>query len=111
MRTLCETLSHGFSKSEVVAIVSILKDKDYKKILDLLEKSVDEIVFTSLSDNKRGQSALELYNSSNKINKNYKENIVEAYDLAKNMKKKVILLCGSFYLLSKFKEEVLANEK
>ncbi|MDX8335779.1 MULTISPECIES: bifunctional folylpolyglutamate synthase/dihydrofolate synthase [Cetobacterium] len=111
MRTLCETLSHGFSKSEVVAIVSILKDKDYKKILGLLEKSVDEIVFTSLSDNKRGQSALELYNSSNKINKNYKENIVEAYDLAKNMKKKVILLCGSFYLLSKFKEEVLANEK
>ncbi|MGL4210359.1 MAG: bifunctional folylpolyglutamate synthase/dihydrofolate synthase, partial [Cetobacterium somerae] len=66
-----------------------------------------KIIFTSLAENSRGQSALELFEKSNKIDKDYKEDINEAFNLAKIDNKKVILLCGSFYLLSKFKEEVL----
>lgn len=111
MKTLCDTLKSGFEKDEIVALVSILKDKDSKKIIEILEGSVSKIIYTSLSENARGQSALELFKKSNKINKDYKENIVEAFNLAKLEKKKVILLCGSFYLLSKFKEEVLNNEE
>lgn len=107
MKTLCETLQAGFKKDEIVAVVSILKDKDSKKILEILEGSVSKIIFTSLSENSRGQSALNLYENSNKIDKDYRENIVEALELAKSDSKKVVLLCGSFYLLSKFKEEVL----
>ena len=107
MKTLCDTLKVGFKKNEIVAIVSILKDKDSKKILEILENSVSKIIFTSLAENSRGQSALELFEKSNKIDKDYKENINEAFNLAKIDNKKVILLCGSFYLLSKFKEEVL----
>ena len=107
MKTLCDTLKSGFKKDEIIAIVSILKDKDSKKILEILESSVSKIIFTSLSENSRGQSALELFEKSNKIDKDYKENINEAFNLAKIDNKKVILLCGSFYLLSKFKEEVL----
>lgn len=110
MRTLCDTLKLGFKKEEIVAIVSILKDKDSKKILEILESTVGKIIFTSLAENKRGQSALELFNSSNRKDKEYKEDINEAYNLAKDIDSKVILLCGSFYLLSKFKEEVLVNE-
>ena len=107
MKTLCDTLKSGFKKDEIIAIVSILKDKDSKKILEILESSVSKIIFTSLSENSRGQSALELFEKSNKIDKDYKEDINEAFNLAKIDNKKVILLCGSFYLLSKFKEEVL----
>lgn len=107
MKTLCDTLKVGFKKNEIVAIVSILKDKDSKKILEILENSVSKIIFTSLAENSRGQSALELFEKSNKIDKDYKEDINEAFNLAKIDNKKVILLCGSFYLLSKFKEEVL----
>ncbi|MGL4642608.1 MAG: bifunctional folylpolyglutamate synthase/dihydrofolate synthase [Cetobacterium sp.] len=111
MKTLCDTLKLGYKKDELVAVVSILKDKDYKKILEILEPCVKNIIFTSLAENKRGQTALELYESSNKVDKKYEESIVEAYKLAKKEKVKGILFCGSFYLLSKFKEEVLMNEE
>lgn len=111
MKTLCDTLKLGFKKDEITAVVSILKDKDSKKILEILEKTVGRIIFTSLVENKRGQSAAELFNNSNKKDKDYRENINEAYNLANTSNTKVILFCGSFYLLSKFKEEVLVNEK
>ena len=32
--------------------------------------------------------------------------IIKAFEQAKEMNKKIILICGSFYLLSKFKEEI-----
>ncbi|MGL6025468.1 MAG: glutamate ligase domain-containing protein, partial [Cetobacterium sp.] len=111
MKTLCKTLKTGYKKEDVVAVVSILKDKDYGKILEILESCVDEIIFTSLIENTRGQSGLELYNSSKNIKKSYREDILEAYKLALTHPGKIILFCGSFYLLSKFKEEVFLNEK
>ncbi|MGL5000817.1 MAG: bifunctional folylpolyglutamate synthase/dihydrofolate synthase [Cetobacterium sp.] len=111
MKTLCKTLKTGYKKEDIVAVVSILKDKDYGKILGILESCVDEIIFTSLIENTRGQSGLELYNSSKNIKKSYREDILEAYELALTHPGKIILFCGSFYLLSKFKEEVFLNEK
>lgn len=112
VKTLCETLKIGFKKEDIVSIVSILKDKDSIGIVKKLETCVSDIIFTSLSENKRGQSAKELYEQfENKDNKQYYEDIKVAYETAKNLNdKKVILICGSFYLLSKFKEEVLKNE-
>ncbi|WP_297598530.1 folylpolyglutamate synthase/dihydrofolate synthase family protein [uncultured Cetobacterium sp.] len=112
VKTLCETLKKGYKSEEIVSIVSILKDKDSIEIIKILENYVEDIIFTSLSENKRGQSGKELYeNFANKKNKTYCEDIRIAYENAKNKKnKKVILVCGSFYLLSKFKEEVLKYE-
>ncbi|MGL4904876.1 MAG: glutamate ligase domain-containing protein, partial [Cetobacterium sp.] len=111
MKTLCNTLKTGYKKQDIIAITSILKDKNSKEIIDLLEKNVNQIIFTSLAENKRGQSGFELYNASNKIEKDYRENILDAYELAIKYPGKIILLCGSFYLLSKFKEDVLRNER
>lgn len=111
INSLCKTLEKGFKQSEIVAIVSILKDKNYNMMIQMLEKYVDKIIFTSLSDIKRGQSAKELYNNTiNKDKKLYKESLIEAFEEAKNHTGKVILICGSFYLLSRFKEEVM-NDK
>ncbi|MGL5703469.1 MAG: bifunctional folylpolyglutamate synthase/dihydrofolate synthase, partial [Cetobacterium sp.] len=107
MKTLCDTLRLGYEKDEIVAVVSILKDKDYTKILKILEPCVKKIIFTSLAENKRGQTGFELYEGSNKVDKEYREDIFEAYELAKEYNSKAILFCGSFYLLSKFKEDVL----
>lgn len=108
MKYLCETLKKGYKKEEIVAVVSILKDKDTKELIELLENCVDKIIFTSIQENKRGQSAMSLYQNSNKIDKSYYEDIKEAYKSANlETSAKVILVCGSFYLLSEFKKEVL----
>lgn len=109
---LLETVLKNYRKEEIVAIVSILKDKNYYKMLEKLEEKIGAIIYTSLSENKRGQNAKELYNFSKRDeNERYEENILKAYEIAKSLKKKkVILVCGSFYLISKFKREVLRNE-
>lgn len=109
---LLETLTRYYKKDEIVAIVSILKDKNYNKMLEKIEEKIGKIIYTSLSENKRGQAAKELYDISKKReNEIYEENILKAYEKAKSLKdKKVILICGSFYLISKFKREVLKDE-
>ncbi|MGL6154692.1 MAG: bifunctional folylpolyglutamate synthase/dihydrofolate synthase [Cetobacterium sp.] len=105
MRRLVETIQMNYNKDEVVAVVSILKDKKIEEMAPILEEMTDSIILTSLKENSRGLSGEEL--------KKYfplgvvEENINEAYELAKEMDKKIIIFCGSFYLLSKFKEEIL----
>lgn len=112
IKKLIETITKKYKKEEIVAIVSILKDKNYNIMLEELENNISEIIYTSLSENKRGQKAKELYKiSKHKKNKKYEEDILRAYEVAKNLKdKKIILVCGSFYLISKFKKEVLKDE-
>lgn len=109
---LCKTLSLGYKKEEIIGIVSILKDKETKTIIETLESTIEDIIFTSLKENLRGRSGEEIFNmSSNKIGKSYEEDLKKAYEIAKSKKnKKVIVICGSFYLLSKFKEDVLKYE-
>ncbi len=154
MTELKKVVEKGFSPDEVVAIVSILKDKDRKHILEILRPVTSNIIFTSLAENPRGTVGEEIYElidnkrgcsvendivnileilrpvTSNIIFTSLAENprgtvgeeiyelidnkrgcsvendIVKAFEQAKNMNKKIILICGSFYLLSKFKEEI-----
>lgn len=109
---LCKTLSLGYKKEEIIGIVSILKDKETKTIIEILENTIEDIIFTSLKENPRGRSGEDIFNmSSNKIGKSYEEDLKKAYEIARIKKnKKVIVICGSFYLLSKFKEDVLKYE-
>lgn len=109
---LCKTLSLGYKKEEIIGIVSILKDKETKTIIETLENTIEDIIFTSLKENPRGRSGEDIFNmSSNKIGKSYEEDLKKAYEIARIKKnKKVIVICGSFYLLSKFKEDVLKYE-
>lgn len=107
-KVLTNALEKGIRKEEIVAIVSILKDKEIEKIVKLLEENVSKIIFTSLIENKRGESAKELFeNSENKKNKLYYESLEEAFETSLKMESRYILVCGSFYLLAKFKERLL----
>lgn len=111
-KTLCETLEKGYNKDEIVGIVSILKDKETVSIIDILEKTMGNIIFTSLAENKRGRSGKDILNLSiNKKDKEYEEDMRKAYELAMSTpRKRVVVICGSFYLLTKFKEDVLRYE-
>lgn len=107
MTELKKVVQKGFKAEDVVAIVSILKDKDRKQILEILRPVTSNIIFTSLEENSRGTSGDELYELiEDKSGCCVENDIVKAFKMAKDMNKKVILICGSFYLLSKFKEEI-----
>lgn len=110
MRELCKTIKLGYSPNEVVVITSILKDKDVKHMLPLMREISDNIIFTSLEDNPRGTSGDDIFEQlEDKRGARVENNMIKAFNLAKDMNKKVIVICGSFYTLSKFKEEF--NEK
>lgn len=107
MIELVNNLKKGYKKDEVVAIVSILKDKEIKKMLSLLEETTDKIILTAVKDNPRGVEAEYLYNLvENKNNYLIENDIKFAYEKAKKENRKIIVVCGSFYTLSRFKEEI-----
>ncbi len=107
------TLSKAFKPEEVTIITSILKDKDRENMAKLLEESSHDIILTSLSENQRGTTGEELLKFFNgkQGSVSVEEDITKAYAKAISGKSKVILICGSFYLLSKFKEVILNDKK
>ena len=107
MTELKKIIEKGYKPEEVVAIVSILKDKDIKSMLKILKSISSTLILTSLAENPRGTSGEEIYRQLSNIDGCSIENdLMKAYKKALDMKKKIILICGSFYLLSKFKEEI-----
>lgn len=107
MRELCKIIEQGYRSDEVVIITSILKDKDVKHMLKLMRKISDNIVFTSLEDNPRGTTGEKILEQlEDKRGCLVENDMKKAYEIAKNLNKKIIVVCGSFYTLSKFKEEI-----
>ncbi|WP_294658997.1 folylpolyglutamate synthase/dihydrofolate synthase family protein [uncultured Fusobacterium sp.] len=107
MRELCKIIEQGYRSDEVVVITSILKDKDVKHMLKLMRKISDNIIFTSLEDNPRGTTGEKLLEQlEDKRGCLVENDMKKAYEIAKNLNKKIIVVCGSFYTLSKFKEEI-----
>lgn len=107
MMELKKVVEKGYAPEEVVAIVSILKDKDSEKMLEILRGAVSNIICTSIEENPRGTKGEVLYKKiKDKTGCVVENDIIKAYDDALKMNKKLILICGSFYLLSNFKEEI-----
>lgn len=102
---LKSTLLKKYSYKDIVVITSILKDKEIEKMAPLIEEMSNEIILTSLSENKRGTDGEELKKYFNNRIIYIENDINKAYEKAINLKAKIIVICGSFYLLSKFKEK------
>ncbi|MDN5304393.1 MAG: dihydrofolate synthase / folylpolyglutamate synthase [Fusobacteriaceae bacterium] len=97
-----------FKKDEIVLITSILEDKEIDKVLKIFSEISDSVIFTSLKSYHRGLSSKNLYDIGSKYFKvsNYKDSIIDAFDLAKQFNKKAIIVAGSFYLISEFKKNI-----
>lgn len=102
INNLRTTIDMYYPKKQKVYIVSILKTKDYKKVIEILSKDKNGIFFfTTGNDAKRYVSKEDLYNESKKyLDKNiYKEELENAIDIAINKyKEQVIMIIGSFYV-------------
>ena len=103
---LRENINLSFSPEEVVAVVSVLDDKDITNIMREIRGFSDTIILTSLEMFKRGLKGEELLEYAQIFRLSLVENdIRSAYKKAILMNKKAIVICGSFYLLSRFKQE------
>lgn len=111
VRELVKIVKQHYHKTEVAILTSILKDKDIKPMLEMLAEVSDDIILTSLADNPRGSIAKELFDLANNPDIfSMEEDMKQAYKLLIGKNRKLNIICGSFYTLIKWKEEVQSNE-
>lgn len=111
VRELAKIVKQHYHKTEVAILTSILKDKDIKPMLEMLAEVSDDIILTSLADNPRGSTAKELFDLANNPDIfSMEEDMKQAYKLLIGKNRKLNIICGSFYTLIKWKEEVQSNE-
>lgn len=96
------TVNQYYREKEKIYILSILKTKDYKTVIQkLLQDKSATFVFTSGNDKERYVAAEELYHTAKQIAGNANLNIKtleEAILYAKEQKNKVTFIVGSFYI-------------
>ena len=96
------TVNTYYKQKEKIYIISILKSKDYKTVLNyLLKDEGSTFIFTSGNNKERYVSSEELYKTAKNITKNdklYKMNLQEAILYAKKQENKVSFAIGSFYI-------------
>lgn len=104
---LKKILTHEYKPDEIVMIVSILKDKKVKEMLEVCESFSDKIILTSLSDNPRGLSGEKLLEYTDKSPVfSVEDDIKKAYETAEKSNRRIIAVCGSFYTCERFKKEI-----
>lgn len=107
INNLKKILIHEYKKDEVTMIVSILKDKKVKEMLEVCESVSSDIILTSLAENPRGLSGDMLLEYTDKNNCFTVENdMKKAYEKAVKSNRRVIVVCGSFYTCERFKKEI-----
>lgn len=109
---LKNSLLKFYSAYEILSIVSVLEDKEIKPMLEEIDSFSGELVLTSLAHIKRGVSGKEIekkVRGALKTKITVIEDILESYLYGIKSDKKVVVICGSFYLLGKIKE-VLKND-
>lgn len=107
IKNLVSTLNQYYSEKEKVFIVSILKTKDYKTVIENLLKQDGIFIFTSGNDKTRYVSKEDLL----EIAKKYKTHDIFAYELGDGIHKalsdykdRLICIIGSFYVYADVKE-------
>lgn len=111
MMKLKENILSIKSKDEVITITSILSTKDIYKIINEIKLFSSKIFITSLEDIVHGLTADEIKVSleNNKVDTNniyFINDINLAYqnalEITKNYEQNTIIVCGSFFEISKF---------
>ena len=113
IRNLKDMVEMYHNDKKVIYIISILKRKDYRKMLDiLLQNSNAHFIFTSGNDVEKYTSKDELYKYANSVNKNVDINRMELNDAIEfafnnKSKKSVFFVIGSFYVYGDVEEQVV----
>ncbi len=113
IRKLIDNLKELYKKEEIIIITSLLQTKDFSSVFLQLEGISEKIYITSLKDVIYGLTSAEIKEKMLSLNISieniiFEDDILSAYNDAlshinKNSIYKVIVICGSFYEISKFR--------
>ena len=107
MRVLKENLLSLYTKEDIAVIFSLLNGKSLEKIIPEIEEFSPDIIVTSLKEYSRGLSTADIKKKMENIPTSsvyyFEDDINMALESAKRLNKKIIVVCGSFYLISKFR--------
>ncbi len=119
IQKLTENLQELYAKNEVIIITSFLETKDFSSVFSKLEKISDKIYITSLKNIVYGLTSLEIKEKMISLGiplKNiiFEDDILTAYREALTLIKeedsyRAIVICGSFYEISKFRTLISEN--
>ena len=109
IKRVCEFVNNlNFKYKRVV--ISISDDKDKKSMIDLLDHTFNELIFTKYTY-KRSASSSELFELSNSSNKIIIKDIDEVIDYCFNNQCEFTLFIGSLYLISEIRPLILNYKK
>ncbi len=108
MTQLCETVKSLYPTQRRLFMVSVLKDKDYEKMFDLIHEVADHVYFTTF-DYPRAQSAKEQHESYNRLNSSYEEDFHELMDrlLGEVEDDECLIITGSLYFISEVRKSLV----
>ena len=109
IKRVCEFVNNLNFKYQRV-VISISDDKDKKSMIDLLDHTFNELIFTKYTY-KRSASSNELFELSNSNNKTIIKDIDDVIDYCFNNPCEFTLFIGSLYLISEIRPLILNYKK
>ena len=109
IKRVCEFVSN-LSINHKRVVISISDDKDKANMIDLLDKTFDELVFTKYSY-KRSASDNELFELSNSSNKLIIHDMNDVIEYCYDNISEFTLFIGSLYLISEIRPMILNYNK
>ena len=107
---IAKTLEERGNKRRIVALCAFMKDKDHSRALRLLAPLCDKMIFTNV-DPLRGENPTELCREAAPYcaEVSAEADSERAYDLALGSvsDEDVLLVCGSFYLVSEIRKKYI----
>ncbi len=101
IETLCQGVKKYFKDKKIIALISMVKDKNYIEALNKISDFADNAVVTEIKDNPRAEKAEKLAENLKCdfiIEKDNKKALYTSLDLMKKYKNTALIICGSLFL-------------
>ena len=112
---LHKSISRYFGDTKFIGVAGVLKDKDYRKVLDIMMPHFEQLIVLTPPDNPRALPAMELAEYAQTLCEKITvaDSVEEAYEMAELLSggEKDILAFGSLSWLGRWKAEAGKKEK
>ena len=114
-RELDASLKEYFGDKRFIGVAGVLKDKDYRKVLEIMMPHLDQLITLTPPDNPRGLPGIELAEYARSLMERVTaaDSVEEAYEIAELLSggKEDILAFGSLSWLGRWKAEAGKKDK